>query len=73
MLVVLADFALWQTRSIEKACCTRHGLVVVVAAVLGGPVGMTGYLTAIENIGSGYTACISAFYPAFGALLAVFF
>lgn len=55
---------------LKKACCTRHGLVVVVAAVLGGPVGMTGYLTAIENIGSGYTACISAFYPAFGALLA---
>ena len=24
---------------LKKACCTRHGLVVVVAAVLGGPVG----------------------------------
>ena len=43
----------------------------MVAALLGGPLGMTGYLIAIANIGSGYTAIISAFYPAVGTVLAV--
>lgn len=50
---------------------TRSGLAVVVGALLGGPVGMTGYLIAINNIGPGYTAIISTFYPAVGTLLAV--
>ena len=42
----------------------------MLAALLGGPIGMTGYLIAINNIGPGYTAIISTFYPAFGTLLA---
>lgn len=46
---------------------TRSGKVVVLGALLGGPVGMTGYVIAINNIGAGYTAIISAFYPAVGA------
>lgn len=49
---------------------TRSGKVVMLGALLGGPLGMTGYVIAISNIGAGYTAIISAFYPAFGALMA---
>lgn len=52
---------------------TRSGKVVMLAAVLGGPIGMTGYLVAIDNIGPAYTAMISAFYPAFGAIMAMLF
>lgn len=48
---------------------TRSGAVVVVGALLGGPIGMSGYVIAIANLGAAYTAIISAFYPAFGALL----
>lgn len=48
---------------------TRNGKVVMLGALLGGPVGMTGYVIAINNIGAGYTAIISAFYPAVGAFL----
>ena len=48
---------------------TRSGLVVVLGALLGGPIGMTGYVIAINNIGPAYTAIISAFYPALGAFL----
>ena len=40
------------------------------AALLGGPIGMSGYLIAIDNIGPGLTAIISTFYPALGTLLA---
>ncbi|BDR55408.1 choline transporter [Bombiscardovia apis] len=53
-----------------KGLKTRSGFVVAVGALLGGPLGMTGYVVAINNIGPGYTAIISSLYPAFGALLA---
>ena len=45
--------------------------MVILGALLGGPIGMTGYVIAINNIGAGYTAIISSFYPAFGTLMAV--
>lgn len=59
-----------RVKQLTDALHTKHGLAVVMAALLGGPVGMTGYMLAIKYIGPGYTACISAFYPAFGVLLA---
>ena len=48
---------------------TKSGKVVILGALLGGPIGMTGYVIAINNIGAAYTAIISAFYPALGAFL----
>lgn len=53
-----------------KTLRSKAGLVIVVAALIGGPVGMTGYVLAINNIGPAYTAAISAFFPAYGAALA---
>ncbi|MBB6334267.1 DMT family transporter [Schaalia hyovaginalis] len=52
---------------------TRSGKTIALGAILGGPFGMTGYLIAINNIGPGYTAIISTFYPAVGTLLAYVF
>lgn len=49
---------------------TRSGKIVMIGALLGGPIGMSGYVIAINQIGPAYTAIISAFYPAFGTLLA---
>ena len=57
-------------RDTAAAVRTRSGKAVMLAALLGGPVGMTGYLIAINNIGPGYTAIISSFYPAVGTLFA---
>ena len=54
-----------------RAIHTRSGRAVMVAALLGGPIGMSGYLLAIDQIGAGYTAIISTFYPALGTALAV--
>lgn len=56
-------------RDTWNALRTRSGLVVALGALLGGPIGMTGYVIAINNIGPAYTAIISAFYPALGAFL----
>ncbi len=53
-----------------RALRTKAGKVVILGALLGGPLGMTGYVVAIDHIGPGYTAIISAFYPAFGTFLA---
>lgn len=52
---------------------TRSGRFVMLAALFGGPIGMMGYLIAISNIGPGYTAAISAIYPAAGAFFSYIF
>lgn len=56
-----------------KLLKTRSGLFVALAALFGGPVGMAAYLLAINYIGPGYTASISAIYPAVGAFFAYIF
>lgn len=56
-----------------KLLKTRSGLFVALAALFGGPVGMASYLLAIKYIGPGYTASISAIYPAVGAFFAYIF
>lgn len=52
-----------------KLIKTRSGKFICIGAILGGPVGMAAYLIAINFIGPGYTASISAIYPVVGALL----
>lgn len=61
-----------RARKTWAALKTRGGKIVALGALLGGPIGMTGYVIAINNIGSAYTAVLTAFYPAFGALVAYF-
>ena len=56
-----------------KAANTRSGRFIVLGALMGGPIGMTGYLLSIKYIGPAYTAIISSLYPAVGALLSYIF
>lgn len=56
-----------------KSAKTRSGKFIMLGAILGGPVGMTGYLLAIKYIGPAYTAIISSLYPAVGAFLSFVF
>ncbi|PNP89500.1 DMT family transporter [Gardnerella sp. DNF00502] len=44
-------------------------IIIIVSSLLGGPLGMSGYVLASNTIGAGYAAAISALYPAFGAVL----
>lgn len=53
-----------------NAMKTRSSRYVMLGALLGGPVGMTGYLLSIKYLGPSYTASISSIYPAVGAILA---
>lgn len=49
---------------------TESARYVMLGAILGGPIGMTGYLLSIKYLGPSYTASISSIYPAVGAILA---
>lgn len=60
-------------KNVWKALCTRSGKFVVLAAVIGGPVGMTGYVLSIHYMGASIGAVASAVFPAIGAILAYFF
>ncbi len=52
---------------------TKSGKYVVIAAVIGGPVGMTGYVLAVNSMGASIGAVASAIFPAIGAVLAYIF
>ena len=49
---------------------SKYGKWIVIAAIIGAPLGMTGYVLSIDNIGPAYAAAITAFFPAYGAFLA---
>ncbi|MBQ6262820.1 MAG: DMT family transporter [Clostridia bacterium] len=52
---------------------TKSGKWVVIAAIIGGPVGMTGYIMAVTYMGASIGAIASAIFPAIGAVLAYIF
>ena len=59
--------------AVIKAVKTKSGKFVALAAVIGGPVGMTGYVLSVANMGASIGAVASAIFPAIGAVLAYFF
>lgn len=60
-------------RKVGAAWKTKNGRFVMLGALIGGPVGMTGYVLAINAMGSSVGAVASAAYPAVGAALACIF
>ena len=62
-----------QYQKVIRALKTKSGKYVMLAALLGGPIGMSGYVAAIHFIGPSYTAVISAMFPALGAFFAFIF
>lgn len=56
-----------------RALKTKSGKFVILAAVIGGPVGMTGYVLSVANMGASIGAVASAIFPAIGAVLAYLF
>jgi drug/metabolite transporter (DMT)-like permease len=47
-------------------------MIVVLGALFGGPIAISGYLVGINLAGATYSLAITAMYPAVGAILAVF-
>ena len=59
--------------NVWKAFCTKSGKWVVLAAIIGGPIGMTGYVMCVNYMGASIGAVASAIFPAIGSVLAFFF
>ena len=51
----------------------RSGKFVILAAIISGPVGMTGYVLSVNNLGPSIGAVASSIYPAIGSVLAYLF
>lgn len=60
-------------KNVIKALKTKSGKFVILAAVIGGPIGMTGYVLTVANMGASIGAVASAIFPAIGAVLAYIF
>ncbi len=60
-------------RRVWQGIKSKNGKWVVLAAVIGGPVGMTGYVLAVNYMGASIGAVASAVYPAVGTVLAFLF
>lgn len=61
------------SKNVWKAFKTKSGKFVVLAAVIGGPIGMTGYVMSVNYMGASIGAVASAVFPAIGAVLAFIF
>ncbi|WP_094607003.1 hypothetical protein SPSIL_048590 [Sporomusa silvacetica DSM 10669] len=60
-------------QEIIRSLKTKPGLMVCVAALLGGPVANSGYLLGISMAGPAYALTITALYPVVGAILSRIF
>ena len=60
-------------KNVWRAFKTKSGKWVVAAALIGGPIGMTGYVLAVNYMGASIGAVASAIFPAIGSVLAYFF
>ncbi len=60
-------------KNVFRSLKSRDGKFVVLAAVIGGPIGMTGYVMAVNYMGASIGAVASAIFPAVGSALAYLF
>lgn len=70
IIMILILIAMKKVGRVFQVLKTRSGAAIIMAALLGGPLGMGAYLLSINYLGPSIAASISAIYPAFGALLA---
>jgi len=62
-----------QTKKVFKTTFSKAGLWIIAASLIGGPIGMTGYVLSISYMGASIASITSAIYPAIGVLCARLF
>lgn len=60
-------------REVLKILKTKSAKWLILASAVGGPVGMTGYVLAVNHMGASIGAVASAIYPAVGSVFAYIF
>ncbi len=73
VLLALLLIRLKKVQEFKRVLKSKSGLAIIVAALLGGPIGMAGYVISIKYLGSTLASSISAIYPAVGLVLAYIF
>ena len=58
-------------RSFWKTLWSKSGLIIVGAALLGGPIGMGSYILSINALGPSMASSLSAIYPIFGVIISI--
>lgn len=71
--MVSFNAATGRLRRLPGSLASREGLVLCAAAVIGGPIAMSGYLFGVKYAGAAYALALSATYPAVGAVLSRIF
>lgn len=73
ILLIFLVMKLNKMGELKKVLKSKSGITIIIAALLGGPIGMGGYIMAINYLGSTLASSISAIYPAVGLVLAYIF
>lgn len=60
-------------KEFKRVLFSKSGIAIVIAALLGGPIGMGAYIISISYLGASMASSVSAIYPAIGAALAYVF
>lgn len=71
-LLIIIVLSIKKSRQLIKTIMSKSGLIIMGAALVGGPIGMGAYFIAINYLSPSIAASISALYPAFGVVLAYF-
>lgn len=62
-----------KAKEIIPSFLSRNGLILVIAGILGGPLGMLFYILGVKYSGAAYASIISSTYPVLGAIIARIF
>lgn len=62
-----------KAKEIIPSFCSKNGVILIVAGILGGPLGMLFYILGVKYAGAAYASIISSTYPVLGAIIARIF
>ena len=62
-----------KAKKIIPSFCSKNGVILIVAGILGGPLGMLFYILGVKYAGAAYASIISSTYPVLGAIIARIF
>lgn len=73
IILLFIILKLKKVNEFKRVLFSKSGLAIVIAALLGGPIGMGAYILSINDLGASIASSISAIYPAVGLVLAYLF
>ena len=73
LFLLVINGARGRLKNIFSICKTKTFCLLALSSAIGGPIGMTGYVLAVNYMGASVGAVASAVYPAIGAVLAYVF